>query len=540
MTRAVSHWPWCFLAVAAVWLTHHQPVLAQPAALPPELGARAENLEKAGRWLEAAEIYADLSRRQPGVPAWQKRLRQCRTQEQIKNRYLDPSFQTQLLQLPIEKSLGLYGEVLTKIQTHYVEEVELARLLDAGREQLDLALQNPAFLHAVFAATPSEDALSRCRAALPSRWSELSAGSRRDAVQKVQAIALGLQQEVGSNPTAVVLEFVCAAAEALDAYSAYLGPERFALEKALAQVDVAGIGLELQVRHGLLSVASLAPDGPAEKARVRANERVLMIDGVDVSRLSVEDAALRLLGKEKTKVTLAVQGVLDTFPRQVEITRQRFSTPSVDHVRMVDPDTGIGYLHLGVFHAATLEEVDLALGRLMLQGMRALILDLRGNPGGSFDAAVQVADRFLADGVIASTRGRTSDSTAIFRTQDERHLPLPLVLLIDGETASAAELVAGAIRDHRRGTLVGQRTSGKGSVQYVYPLKTVPSGLRLTAARYYSPLDVPFADNPVVPDIIVDELDPMDTMESMMSMMQLQERQFETALREARALLMRN
>jgi carboxyl-terminal processing protease len=541
VAQGLRQWRWSLLAVLlAAWLGSGEPAQAQPADAAVDLGSRARNLEQTGRWPEAAEVYAELARRHPGVLAWQQHGRRCRTQDQITRRFLDPSFQQGLLQLPMEKALHLYAEVLAKIQAHYVEDVDLGRLLGAGMQHLDLALQNPAFLQAAFAVAPAEEALSRYRAGLPQRWPDLSAANRYEAQQKVQAVAIGLQQDLGAGPTAIVLEFVCAAGETLDDYSAYLSPERFALEKSLAQLDTAGIGVELQMRHGQLSVASLAPEGPAAKAGVQLHDQVLRIDGMSADRLGAEEASLRLLGRDKTKVALEVRGVLDTEPRQVEIVRQRCHAPSVDNVRMVDPEAGIGYLHLGVFQATTPEELDAALGRLVLLGLRALILDMRGNPGGSFEAGLQTADRFLAEGVIASTKGRTHESNAIFRTQDERALLVPLVVLVDGETASAAELVAGAIRDHRRGVLVGQRTAGKGTVQYIYPLKTVPSGLRLTAARYYSPLEIAFADNPVTPDIVVDDLETMDGMDSMMSMMDLQARQYRAALEAAREALMKN
>jgi carboxyl-terminal processing protease len=302
---------------------------------------------------------------------------------------------------------------------------------------------------------------------------------------------------------------------------------------------VAGIGLELQYGGGFLYVESLANSGPAARAGIQLHDRILRIDDVDVRRLGVEEASLRLLGRENTIVTLDVQGVLDLGPRVVEIPRERLSQPSLGTVRLVDPELGIGYVHLGLFQPTTLFELDNALDRLLMEGLRALILDLRGNPGGSFESAVQVADRFLLAGIITSTRGRSPGTTAIHRVQDDRAVLIPLVLLIDGETASAAEILASALRDHRRARLVGQPTAGKGSIQMVFPLKTVPSGLRLTAARYWSPLEMAINDNPIQPDVLVDGSDGFEGMEGMMSTMQLQQRQFEAALVEIRNLLLK-
>jgi carboxyl-terminal processing protease len=216
------------------------------------------------------------------------------------------------------------------------------------------------------------------------------------------------------------------------------------------------------------------------------------------------------------------------------VTRRRLSLPSVTEVHLVEEASGIGYIHLAFFQSTTPEELDAALSRLAAQGMRALILDLRANPGGYFDAAVQIADRFVREGILVSTRGRTAGASRIYRAEDGNNFDMPLVLLIDGETASAAEILAGAIKDHRRGVLVGQRTFAKGSLQHIYPLTTIAAGIRLTTARTYSPLDLPYNDQGVTPDIVVDRLTDMDAM---MSLMRLQQRQFETAVQVARDLL---
>jgi len=507
------------------------------AQVPESLAERAETLRKESRWREAAELYAELARREPGVPEWSRKLRHCRIHDQISTRYHDPAFQRGLLQVSFETALSIYAEVIGKIQTHYVEEVEVGRLFGQGLERLELALDNPDFLRTAFAVPPNSESLNRGRGLLPARLPETI--SRRDAQLKVQALAITLQQETGVNPTAVVLEFALAAAEALDDYSAFLSPERLALEKMLAEPEVAGIGLELQYGGGVMYVAGLAPNGPAARAGIQLHDRVFRIDDVDVRRLSLEEASLRLLGRENTRVTLDIMGVLDLIPRPVVVLRERLSIPSLTTARLVDADHGIGYVHLGFFQTSTADELDAALDRLMLEGMRVLILDLRGNPGGSFEAALQVADRFILNGVLAATRGRSPGTTHTYRTQDDRAVIVPLVLLIDADTASAAEIVAAALRDHQRAKLVGQPTAGKGTIQYVYPLRTASCGLRLTAARYLSPLLVALDGHPIQPDVPVDAsgmTGMSDDMLGMVSVMQVQQRQFEAALEIARQL----
>jgi carboxyl-terminal processing protease len=161
--------------------------------------------------------------------------------------------------------------------------------------------------------------------------------------------------------------------------------------------------------------------------------------------------------------------------------------PSVIDVGIADPESGIGYLRISNFQKTTPHEVDQALDQLAVQGMSSLIIDLRRNPGGVLEAAVEVADRFLLQGPIVSTRGRSRIENRQYDAQAPDTSSIPLTLLIDGDSASASELLAGALRDHRRATLVGTRTYGKGSVQGLFHTDTLPGGLRLTVSKFFSP-----------------------------------------------------
>jgi carboxyl-terminal processing protease len=170
-----------------------------------------------------------------------------------------------------------------------------------------------------------------------------------------------------------------------------------------------------------------------------------------------------------------------------------------------------------------------------MQGMSVLILDLRGNPGGYLDAAVQLADRFVVQGTLASTRGQAAEVNRTYEAMADRDVLIPLVLLVDRGTASASEVFAGTLKQLKRATLVGERTFGKGTVQYVFPLRTLAAGLRLTAARYLLPYDLMVTSQGIQPDVLVDTL-PMPMGEVPMSMLQLEEWQLEVALQTARKL----
>ena len=193
----------------------------------------------------------------------------------------------------------------------------------------------------------------------------------------------------------------------------------------------------------------------------------------------------------------------DEAERQVTIRRQRVEVPSVDRVHIVDNKQGVGYLRLTCFQKTTRRDLDAALWRLHGEGMRSLIIDLRGNPGGLLISSVDISSLFLDSGVIVSTHGRIAQEDSTYSAHQEGTWKVPLTLIIDQESASAAEIFSGAIRDHHRGTIVGVRSFGKGSVQGIFQLDGSDSGLRLTTAKFYSPQGKPYSRVGVEPDVVV-------------------------------------
>jgi carboxyl-terminal processing protease len=177
--------------------------------------------------------------------------------------------------------------------------------------------------------------------------------------------------------------------------------------------------------------------------------------------------------------------------------------PSVESASIVDTRYGVAYLRLTSFQKSTGRDVDAALWKLHRQGMRVLIMDLRRNPGGLLTASVDVADKFVSHGPIVSTRGRSAGEDYDYRAHVMGTWRVPLVVLIDGDSASASEIFAGAIRDHKRGTIVGTRSYGKGSVQGIFPLSAAGAGLRLTTAKFFAPSGQPISRRGVQPDIRV-------------------------------------
>jgi carboxyl-terminal processing protease len=167
----------------------------------------------------------------------------------------------------------------------------------------------------------------------------------------------------------------------------------------------------------------------------------------------------------------------------------------------VDPAAGIGYLRLTGFQKTSADEIDAAIQTLAGQGMRILVIDLRGNPGGLLNVAVDIAGRFVDSGTIVSTRGRAQGQTQAYTATGQVRWKMPLFVLVDHDSASASEILAGALQDHQRATIVGTRTYGKGSVQSIFSLRSAPAGLKLTTAKFYSPRNRPYSEQGVQPDL---------------------------------------
>lgn len=274
----------------------------------------------------------------------------------------------------------------------------------------------------------------------------------------------------------------------LDPHSAYL--EKDEAEDLLAQAEGAysGIGVEIEQRpdRSILVVAPI--DGtPAQRAGLRAGDIIIALDGRPLAGKGADAASRELRGEPGTQITITFLRRGETTPRDLVITRETIRVTSVSH-RMLEP--GYGYLRISTFQADTGPQVARQLAALSRQAggaLKGVVLDLRSNPGGLLNAAVEAADAFLEKGLIVTTKGRLPFSNASFHAKPgDSSAGAPLVVLVDAGTASAAEVLAGALSDQGRATVMGSRTFGKGSVQTVVPLDNGDS-VKLTTARYYTP-----------------------------------------------------
>ncbi|MDZ7616273.1 MAG: S41 family peptidase, partial [Patescibacteria group bacterium] len=458
-------------------------------------------LESEGRWGEALSHYEDAIRKFAGEESLLRRFENVRVHYDLGRRLADRSFSQTVRQLPLDRAIGLYEEVLHKIEGHYVETPKWQQLVERGAEGLRIALDDPEF-----AARNLGDAdsggVELFRDDLGQMLASRSVQSRYEAVGLVSDIARQGEARMKAPPAAIVLEFLCGATNALDTYSAYLTSDQ--LGEVYAQIDgnFVGLGIELKMDDGRLLIVRVITGSPAQEAGIRAGDHIITVDGRPITGLNTDQAANLLLGEEGSVVLVSI--VTAGQPaRELTVRRRRVDVPSVDRVEMVDSSQGIAYLQINCFQKATARDLEAALWKLHRQGMRRLIIDLRGNPGGLLTTAVDAADLFLDRGLIVSTRGRNAQEDFTYAARTSGTWSVPLVVLIDENSASAAEIFAGAIRDHRRGTLVGSRTYGKGSVQGIFPLSVVGAGVRLTTARFYSPMGRPFNRVGVEPDVAV-------------------------------------
>ncbi len=302
--------------------------------------------------------------------------------------------------------------------------------------------------------------------------------------------------------------------ETLDPHSAFMPPNMYKEMQEETKGRFEGLGIEITIKDGILTVVSPIEDTPAFKAGILAGDQIIKIDGDSTKNFTLMDSVKRLRGPRGSKVTITIMREGLTKPKEFTLVRDVIPVRSVRHELL---DKNYGYIRISQFQEKTDGEFEKAMKALNEESkgtLKGLILDLRNNPGGLLDQAVKISDRFIDSGLIVSVEGRKEDQKIKFFAHPDGNLSrYPLVVLINGGSASGAEIVAGAIQDHGRGILLGTQTFGKGSVQTIIPLKD-GSGLRLTTARYYTPNGRSIQAKGIVPDFIVKPARPEEEKEA--------------------------
>jgi carboxyl-terminal processing protease len=291
-----------------------------------------------------------------------------------------------------------------------------------------------------------------------------------------------------------------------------------------------GLGIEITLRDDVLTVVAPIEGTPAHRAGLHPGDRITKIDGLVTKDMQLADAVKRMRGRPGSKVIISVIREGWTESKDFEITREQIRVQSV---RTHDLGNGIEYIRLRQFQEQTAHDIDAALDKFAKNGMKALILDLRNNPGGLLTSAVEVTEKFVDDGkLVVYTEGRVRNQNMRFSAHAKKaYTSLPMVVLVNQGSASASEIVAGALQDYGRAVVVGTQSFGKGSVQTIIPLSD-GSGLRLTTAKYFTPKGRSIHGKGITPDIVVEAPKPpadakpqppsLDPMEDLKKDVQLQ------------------
>ena len=420
--------------------------------------------------------------------------------EKIGQRYSDPRVIRMLGQLNPQTSESFYQEVSELIDERHLQPANYARRVDNALDHLTRALEVPAFVKSAHVqGTQSEiaafqDELQRMR-------TEIKVRNSRDARTVMRDVQKRAKRSISINPAAIGLEFLYGATDSLDQFSMLLPPEKTGGPSVGLRDNVVGIGVEIESNPAGLKILKLIPGGPAAQADLRSGDIITHIDGRELKSLDLNRSADLIIGPVGTPIQ--IQASRGNRTGSVTLVRQKMVLHSVVDARIQDATQGIAYLKLEQFAESTMNEIDSALMKLHQQGMKSLILDLRGNPGGLLTTAIELSDRFLPVGTIVATRGRTPDDNTLETAHFGNTWKMPLVVLIDHNSASASEIFAAAIQDNHRGIIVGEKSYGKGTVQTLFPLHTFPAALRLTTAKFYSPDGREMAGVGVTPDVKV-------------------------------------
>jgi len=498
---------YCIIPVLVFLFTVPQQAFA--VTLMEQLRAQAAQFEQQADWDNACQCYEAMLRTDRAMADIKERYQHCLRRYWQARRHQDHSYRKEVLSLDYGQALQLYRAFLTTLHEHSLDGKRLTfeRMFRKGLEELQWALGEPTFVqtHLPMAKPADIDAFVDSLQV----WDMIEVTSQAMALKQVREIALSAYTHLHLNCNTVIMEFSCGACYAVDDYTAYLTPTQLRALCDSLKGQVVGVGLVPSNMGNRVIVEDVTPTSAAADIMppLQRGDQILSIDGKSTDFLSAETVLTLLEGAENTTVELKIDSP-SMGERVITLQRRPIFMPSVAY-HMKDEVTG--YLQIVCFQQSTLQELDAALQSLSKARMKVLILDLRGNVGGLFDSAVESARRFLTNGMIASTRHSDPRQNAVYHSRNAEAVTVPMVVLIDGDTASAAEVLAGALKDNRRARLIGQTTFGKGCTQCVLQLPAgkgnVPTGgMRLTVSQFFSPKGQPYTGRGVTPHLAIARL----------------------------------
>ncbi len=422
----------------------------------------AAGAEADGKFDEALRHYLRAFTAGRTDPDTREHIRTCFRHVAQSERHRDPAFQKFVASMPATDALTLYGEVVEKLHKTYADRTRatVERLFSAGLDELSAALDTPAFRAEHLKGT--DDAkIADFRTQLRDTWQAKPPSTPREAAQAARAVVAAANKTLGlKSGAAVVFELLCGACTGLDEYSTYVPPggaEQSPLN------ELAGYGLLVKAdKHGLVVEVVLPHSWAALHTKLRKGDRILKVNGKSVAGVTPAAVAEAMRAAE-------TRGHLIEFNSTEDAASVLLPTPvpTVYGAELIDMKEGVGFLRLAAFKDRTPQEFDEAVMELKARGMKALVIDIRGNSGGLFASAVDIAKRLLPGGPVATTDGQDSRfANRVFSSDSGMAAhDFPVVLLIDTKTMSAAEILAASLKDNQRATLVGLPTFGKGLIQ---------------------------------------------------------------------------
>ncbi len=505
------------LAIATL-LSSHDVLHAAPAPKIPviqwdaeKLVAEAELAERNLKWERALDLYLRAYTSGAKAEPIRERIRFCLRHVNQTQRHREPAFQQFVLSLSASDALNLYAEALEKLHTHYVDRnrATVDKLFAQSLHELDRALGDPHFRQTHLGST-SETKIARFRELIREGWTQKLPMNPREARIVARDVVFTAQTQLGiKTPSALVLELLCGACAGLDDFTSYHAPQDAAdLSSPIMQLAAYGIFVRLEATG--IFIDGIAPlSWAAMHSSLAKNQRIISINRKELTQGTLRTLAAALRASSATAHELIAT---DTEEKTETKARLPLPMPSVFGAEFINSKEGIAKLRIAFFHNSTPREFDTAVALLKEQGMRALILDLRGNPGGSFLGSVELAKRLLPGGVIATTTGQVAEfSNGLFISETGMlALDLPVAILIDTRTMSAAEVFVSAMKDQGRATLIGTTTFGKGMIQCPIRLKSLDgddsrankSGtLFVTAGAAIRGRGMPIEGSGITPDI---------------------------------------
>ena len=490
--------------------------LAQEPADPFGDSSRAGNSRANDDRYMPIDRNAPASGRDPFVPAQPPQGQIDEEVNSINNhltfRYQNPVTVRAIRAMSSTQAIQLFAEVSEKIDERSLEPTSYDLRVRRALRNLSLALDNQAFMNGLgisadsFSTDGFRNTLSRVSANGQVR-------NYQDARTVLNTVMQQAQSVQGLTPSVVAYEFANASIDTLDKFSGLdpadpgyrNGAELTNVKSAALEENIVGIGVEVREHPEGLVVVKPLRGGPAAESGMETGDVILSINNQKIGGMKMASSVDLMKGTNGSQMRMRIYRD-GKGERDFALTRRSIRVWTVNDTKIL-PGTDVGYFSLSRFSQNSTAEVDQSLNELYNKGMKSLVLDLRGNPGGLLTTCVEISDRFLACGTIVSTKGRLSGDNMIERATYNRTWSVPLVVLVDGDSASASEIFAAAIQENGRGVVVGTRSYGKGSVQTHFPLSAIGGDLRLTTALFYSPNGRKMAGEGVTPDVEVNDKD---------------------------------